>query len=185
MSKIDEAFKAVPRINFLRPEHKDQHELDVPLPIGSGQTNSQPSTVRQMLLWLDPQPGDKILDVGSGSGWTTALLAHLVGPTGTIYAVERILELVQFGEENCRRMGVHNVLFFEAEKVYGLPEFVPYDRILVSAAATELPTQLLEQLKIGGRMVVPTRTTIHVIDKVTNQNYTHSEYPGYVFVPLV
>jgi len=116
MSKIEEAFKAVPRIDFLRPEEKDQHELDVPLPIGSGQTNSQPSTVRQMLLWLDPQPGDKILDVGSGSGWTTALLAHLVGPTGTIYAVERILELVQFGEENCRRMGVHNVLFFEAEK---------------------------------------------------------------------
>jgi len=185
MSKIDEAFKAVPRINFLRPEHKDQHELDVPLPIGSGQTNSQPSTVRQMLLWLDPQLGDRILDVGSGSGWTTALLAHLVGPTGTVYAVERILELVQFGEENCRLMGVHNVLFFEAEKVYGLPEFVPYDRILVSAAATELPTQLLEQLKVGGRMVVPTRTTIHVIDKVSNQNYTHSEYPGYVFVPLV
>src|SRR5665647_2106120 len=96
MRKIDEAFKAVPRIDFLRPEHKDQHELDVPLPIGSGQTNSQPSTVRQMLLWLDPQPGDKILDVGSGSGWTTALLAHLVGPTGTIYAVERILESVSY-----------------------------------------------------------------------------------------
>jgi len=75
--------------------------------------------------------------------------------------------------------------FLKPKRVYGLPEFVPYDRILVSAAATELPTQLLEQLKIGGRMVVPTRTTIHVIDKVTNQNYTHSEYPGYVFVPLV
>ena len=185
MSRIDEAFKAVPRIKFLRAEYKDQYELDVPLPIGFEQTNSQPSTVRQMLLWLDPQLKDRVLDVGSGSGWTTALLAHLVGPDGTIYAVERILELVQFGEENCRQMSVHNMLFFEAEKVYGLPEFAPYDRILVSASATELPAQLLEQLKIGGRIVVPTKTSIHVINKVTDQNYTHSEYPGYVFVPLI
>lgn len=185
MSRIDEAFKAVPRINFLRPENRNQHGLDMPLLIGYGQTNSQPSTVRQMLLWLDPQLGDKVLDVGSGSGWTTALLAHLVGPAGTIYAVEKILDLVKFGEENCRHMGVHNVLFFEAEKVHGLPDFAPYDRILVSAAATELPTTLLEQLKIGGRIVIPIKNSILVIDKINEDNYETREYPGFVFVPLV
>src|SRR5665647_1698314 len=117
MSKIEEAFKAVPRINFLRPEEKDQHELDVPLPIGSGQTNSQPSTVRQMLEWLDAQPGDKVLDVGSGSGWTTALLSSIVGSKGKVFAVEKIPELVEFGRNNCA--GARNVQFFQADKEYG------------------------------------------------------------------
>lgn len=185
MSSLDEAFKATPRINFLRPESKIQHKIDAPLFIGYGQTNSQPSTVRRMLQWLDPQKGDRVLDVGSGSGWTTALLAYLVGPTGTIYAVEKILELMKFGEDNCKQMNVHNVLFFEPKKNYGLPEFAPYDRILVSAAATELPKTLLDQLKVGGRIVIPSKTSIHVIDRVNNEAYEHKEHPGYVFVPLV
>ncbi|MBC7868978.1 protein-L-isoaspartate O-methyltransferase [Candidatus Saccharibacteria bacterium] len=188
VNKIDEAFKATPRINFLRTENKIQYEIDAPLSIGYGQTNSQPSTVRRMLQWLDPQSGDNVLDVGSGSGWTTALLAHLIGPTSTVYAVEKIADLMKFGEENCQRMNVRNVLFFEAGDVYGLPDLAPYDRILVSAATTELSivlSILLAQLKIGGRIVIPSRTIIHVIDKVTNDDYSHKEHPGYVFVPLI
>jgi len=185
MNKIDQAFKAIPRINFLRFDNRAQYEVDTPLSIGHGQTNSQPSTVRQMLLWLDPQVGDKVLDVGAGSGWTTALLAHLVGPTGTIYAVEKILELVKFGEENCKQMGIPDVRFFEAVDAYGLPDFAPYDRILVSAAATKLPTALLEQLKIGGRIVIPIKNSILVIDKINEDSYETREYPGFVFVPLV
>lgn len=185
MNRFDEAMKAIPRINFLRPENKGQHAVDAPLPIGFGQTNSQPSTVRRMIEWLDPQPGNSVLDVGAGSGWTAALLSYLVGPTGTVYAVDRIVELLKFAEDNCRNMGVHNVLFFEAGDTYGLPNLAPYDRILVSAAATRLPKTLLDQLKTGGRLVIPTNNSIHVIDKTDGGRYTHKEHPGFVFVPLV
>jgi protein-L-isoaspartate(D-aspartate) O-methyltransferase len=185
MSKLDEAFEAVPRIKFLRPENRALYQVDVPLSIGYQQTNSQPSTVRMMLRWLDPQTGDKVLDVGSGSGWTTALLAYLVGSTGTVYAVEKIAELMKFGQENCRRLNIHNVRFFQAGKTYGLPAFAPYDRILVSAAAATLPNDLLDQLKVGGRIVIPTNTSINVIDRLDHETYEHKEHPGFVFVPLV
>ena len=90
--------------------------LTSPLPIGFGQTISQPTTVKFMLSWLDAMPGDEVLDIGSGSGWTSALLADIVGPQGIVYAVERIPELVKFGRDNCRRLGIENVFFFQAGK---------------------------------------------------------------------
>jgi protein-L-isoaspartate(D-aspartate) O-methyltransferase len=185
MSKVSEAFQAINRADFLRDEAKQARDIDTPLSIGHGQTNSQPSTVRLMLEWLNSQPGDKILDVGSGSGWTTALLSHVVGPTGEVYAVEKIPELVKFGADNNNRAGTKNVRFFEAGKVYGLPDFAPYDRILVSAAASKLPKELLRQLKIGGRLVVPVKNSIYVIDKTHKDIYESREYPGFVFVPLI
>ncbi len=126
MSKIDEAFQAIDRINFLRDATKGKAEIDAPVSIGYGQTNSQPTTVRLMLEWLDPQDGEKILDVGSGSGWTTALLAKLVGSAGKVYAVEKMPELVTFGAENCKRAGIYNVRFFEAGDTFGLPELCRY-----------------------------------------------------------
>ena len=93
-ARLDEAFAAVPRRDFLPARQHPFADLDQALDIGYGVTNSQPTTVRNMLALLDPQPGDRVLDVGSGSGWTTALLAHLVGPTGSVVGVERIPELV-------------------------------------------------------------------------------------------
>lgn len=185
MSNIDEVFKTIPRSNFLPQAATSQADIDMPLPIGYGQTNSQPSTVRLMLNWLDPQAGDKILDVGSGSGWTTAMLAYMVGALGTVYAVEKVPELVRFGEANCWRMDIDNVLFFQSEDTYGLPGFAPYDRILVSAAVPELPQELVNQLKDGGRMVIPIKHSIHVIDKVDKYTIKNREYAGFVFVPLV
>lgn len=185
MDVIDKAFQATPRDNFLPPEVKGRADLDIPLPIGFGQTNSQPSTVRLMLQWLSPQVGDKILDVGSGSGWTTALLGHLVGARGKVYAVERVRELVGFGAENCRRIGINNVKFYSAGEMYGLPDCAPYDRILVSAAASRLPKDLINQLKIGGRMVIPMQNGIFVINKISEEEYEAEEYPYFAFVPLV
>src|SRR4051812_36707966 len=114
MSRIDNAFRAVPRANFLPPAAAGMDVVDAPIPIGYGQTNSQPSTVRMMLEWLDPQPGEKILDVGSGSGWTSALLSKLVGPKGTVYAVEKVPELVESGEANTERLGIGNTRFLQA-----------------------------------------------------------------------
>ena len=184
MSRIDRAMQMIPRSIFLPPEVRERAGVDAPLPIGFAQTNSQPSTVQRMLQWLDPQPGEKILDVGSGSGWTTALLATLVGLGGVVYAVEKVPQLVYFGERNCKRAKVQNVHFHRAGDGYGLPQFSPYDRILVSAAATELPGALLAQLREGGRIVVPVGSSIHVVDKINDTTFNDAEYPGYVFVPL-
>jgi protein-L-isoaspartate(D-aspartate) O-methyltransferase len=185
MDKFDEAFRAVPRTGFLPAEMKAMAELDAPLPIGYGQTNSQPSTVHMMLEWLDPCSNEKVLDVGSGSGWTTALLTHLVGPKGMVYAAEKIPELVQFGAKNVMRAGIQNARFFEAKNDIGLPEFAPYDRILVSASSDTFPQKLLNQLKIGGRLVIPVKNSVYVVNRRGKNKYEKTEHPGFAFVPLV
>ncbi len=185
MSRIDEAFRSVNRKNFLPEAVAERWQEDTALPIGYGQTNSQPYTVHTMLEWLDAKRGDKVLDVGSGSGWTSALLAHIVGKTGKIYAVERIPELVEFGRENCERAGVKNIEFFQSGKVFGLPEKAPYDRILVSATSEELPEELLSQLKIGGKLVIPVLDDIQVITRIDETEYERLTHPGFIFVPLI
>ncbi|PIZ63007.1 protein-L-isoaspartate O-methyltransferase [Candidatus Saccharibacteria bacterium CG_4_10_14_0_2_um_filter_52_9] len=182
---IDKAFRAVPRQNFLPEAVVDSVGLDRPLPIGFGQTNSQPTTVAMMLDWLAVEPGQTILDVGSGSGWTTALLAHLTGQAGKVIAVEIVPELVEFGRQNCQRLGIGNVSFYQAGKQYGWPPAGPYDRILVSAASQAVPPELIDQLKPGGRLVIPVQSSILVIDKDTRGNLEQYEHPGFSFVPLV
>lgn len=184
---VDEAFAHVPRRSFLPSEVIGEADFDVALPIGFGQTNSQPYTVQLMLEWLEVEPGNKVLDVGSGSGWTTALLAYLTGPRGKIYAVELIPELVEFGKENCRSFGVKNAWFYQAGNGYGLPRFAPYDRILVSASPNEVPKELLDQLKVGGKMVIPVNYDILEIEKLAANEYetTAHKNGGFVFVPLV
>ncbi|MEX2006872.1 MAG: protein-L-isoaspartate(D-aspartate) O-methyltransferase [Candidatus Saccharimonadales bacterium] len=185
MSRLDEAFAKIDRRHFVVPEYKESAYADVPLPIGHGQTISQPTTVRMMLEWLDVQAGFHILDVGSGSGWTTALLAYLVGPRGHVYAVERIPELVEFGSDNCERLGIKNVTFSQAGMDYGLEDYAPYDRILVSAAADKVPSDLLYQLKRGAKMVIPVHNDILEITKQTSGKTVTKTHHGFVFVPLI
>ena len=185
MNKISQAFQAIPRANFVRPEDRDMSGMDMPLPIGHGQTISQPTTVKYMLEWLDPQPNDKVLDIGSGSGWTTALIANLVGAKGQVFAVEKVPQLVKFGRDNCQRLGIKNAVFSKASQTYGLPNQAPFNRVLVSAAAEELPVELIDQLKIGGRLVIPVVNDILEITKTSNHDYQTIIHPGFVFVPLV
>lgn len=182
---LDKIFKDVKRKNFLPPSVSNQADYDAPLPIGYGVTNSQPSTVRMMLEWLDVLPGQKILDVGSGSGWTTALLARLIGDNGKVIATERVPELVTFGRDNCQRLGINNVVFYQAEQLFGRSKDGPYDRILVSAAANEVPTELLDQLAKNGRMVIPVCDSILEITKDKSGNLQQKEHPGFMFVPLI
>lgn len=185
MDKVSQALKEIKREDFLPADVADEAVLDSPLPIGFGQTNSQPTTVRMMLEWLEVAPGNKILDVGSGSGWTAAILSRLAGPESEIYAVEIVPELVDFGRDNCRRMGVTNARFYQAGKQLGLPRYSPYDRILVSAAARQLPEKLLDQLGPGGKMVIPVGHDILEVEKDANRQLETVTHSGFAFVPLI
>jgi protein-L-isoaspartate(D-aspartate) O-methyltransferase len=185
MNRIKQAFKSIPRDKFVPKQYKLMAGVDSALSIGHGQTISQPTTVRMMLEWLNPHEGDKVLDVGSGSGWTAALLSFLVGPKGKVYAVERIPELLKFGKKNCDKLKINNVEFHAVKDEFGLPEHAPYDRILVSAAATEIPTTLLNQLAKGGKMVIPINYTIYEIEKSKAGEITQTPHEGFIFVPLI
>lgn len=185
MNIIDQAFRTVHRADFVPKWLKYQAGIDFALPIGFGQTISQPTTVRMMLEWLEAQPGEKVLDIGSGSGWTSALLSNIIGPKGKVFAVEKIPELVKMGRNNCKKTEVDNVKFFQAGKSYGLPQYSPYDRILVSATAQKLPVELLDQLKVGGKLVIPVKNDILEIRKTSDDDFDTKTHPGFIFVPLV
>ncbi len=185
MDKLNQLFNQVKRQNFLPDYVQQDAALDIPLPIGYGQTCSQPSTVKLMLGWLDAGTGNIVLDVGSGSGWTAALLSRIVGSKGHVYAVDRLKELVEFGSANCRRVGVTNANFYLVEKELGLSKHAPYDRILVSAAYHEVPQELLNQLKPHGKMVIPVGDNLLEITKLSTHSVDTIIHPGFVFVALV
>ena len=183
---LDEAFRATPRADFLRPGELTRSGHDGPLPIGQGQTSSQPRTVRAMLTLLEVSPGQRVLDVGAGSGWTTALLAHLVGPDGQVVGVERIAELAEWGAGNlARTQRPWGEVMLAAPGVLGAPGLAPFDRILVSAMADALPTSLIDQLAPGGRLVVPVAGRMVRVTKGEDGAVSTSEHGAYRFVPLV
>lgn len=182
--RVARAMKRIDRKDFGGIQNRRVAYEDRPLPIGYDQTISQPSTVAFMLELLNVWPGDKILDVGSGSGWTTALLAQLAGADGRVYGTELVPELVEFGEKNLEKYGFNNASIQPAEEEVGLLEKAPFDRILVSAAAEKIPSTLIEQLALGGRMVIPVNNTIQVITKDHDGDITQQGFGGFVFVPL-
>lgn len=182
--RIIETFKKVDRAQFVRGKSLKDAYNDYPLPIGHGATISQPSTVAFMLETLQPKAGDKVLDVGSGSAWTTALLAHMVREEGKVYGVEMEPKLVEFGRKNIEKYKFNNVFIEQAQDVMGLPEYAPYDEILVSAAAETLPKELVDQLKPGGRMVIPVQSSLWRVDKISDTKIKKEEFFGFSFVPL-
>lgn len=185
MDRLEDAFRAIKRQDFVVAGDENMAWQDRPLPIGYNQTISQPTTVRMMLDWLDARPGHKVLDVGSGSGWTTALLSHLVGPDGSVCAVERIPELVEFGRINCQKYNLKNIKFYTASREYGLLSEAPFDRILVSAAAHEIPNGLIDQLGTKGRLVIPVQSDILVIERTPDNKLLTQTHHGFAFVPLI
>jgi protein-L-isoaspartate(D-aspartate) O-methyltransferase len=183
---LDAAFAAAPRRAFLPGPQRRFARLDRPLPIGYGQTNSQPRTVRRMLGLLDLRPGHRVLDVGSGSGWTTALLADLVGPSGEVLGVEVLPALVERGRENLRPFGLIHARVEQAEPgVLGCPAQAPFDRVLVSAEAPELPAELVAQLDpVDAVLVVPVAGTLVELRREAGSTRL-AEHGAYSFVPLV
>ncbi len=184
-TRLDDAFAAVPREGFLPPEQRAFADLDRPLPIGYRATNSQPWTVRYMLRLLDAGPGDRVLDVGSGSGWTTGLLGWLVGESGSVVGVDIVPELVAMARGHLgERFGW--VRFEVArEGVLGWPDGAPFDRILVSADGGAVPSALVDQLAPGGRMVLPVDGDMVQVDKDGNGRVSrHTTGDRFAFVPL-
>ncbi len=185
---LAEAFSRVPRERFLPGDQRELAGINVPLPIGQGQTNSQPSTVVDMLELLDAQPGDRVLDLGSGSGWTTALLGVIVGDEGRVFGVERQLDLVEVSRRVVATFELGNLDIVAAETgVLGLPEEAPFDRILVSAQPDSLPQELVEQLGPGGVMVIPVAGTMLRVERTGPgaDDVSISRHGRYSFVPLI
>ncbi len=182
--RIIEAFEHIDRCRFVPPKLHDLCYIDRPLPIGEEQTISQPSTVAFMLELLGPQEGDRILDIGSGSGWTTSLLCRIVGRDGSVTGLERRESLVKQGRYNLSQFGFgDHCRIDKAGDALGKPGEL-FDRILVSASARSLPEELIDQLLIGGVLVIPVQNDIMRITK-TQDGYTKESYHGFVFVPLV
>jgi len=185
---IIEAFFNVGREEFVPDDLMASANLNIPLPIGFGQTISQPMTVAFMLELLDPQKNQNVLDLGSGSGWTTALLSYIVGEKGKVTALERVKELCDFGRENVNKFDFikkGSAEFHCADGSQGFEKNAPYDRILVSAASDHIPQKLKEQLLVGGKMVIPINNSIWYIEKKSNEDLYIEKFPGFSFVPLV
>lgn len=185
---VIDAFFKVRRTGFVPDDLVSYAEKDVSLPIGYGQTISQPLVVAFMLELLDVQKGQNVLDVGSGSGWTTALLAHIVGENGHITSLERIEQLCERGRKNVENLNFvkKGMIEFYAESAEGgYEKNAPYDRILVSAAAEEIPEKFKEQLAVGGKMVIPVLNSIWYVEKRAASVFNIEKFPGFEFVPFV
>ncbi|MBI2548476.1 protein-L-isoaspartate(D-aspartate) O-methyltransferase [Candidatus Woesearchaeota archaeon] len=182
-----DAFQKVRRELFVLPEHKDRSYEDYPLPIGQDQTISQPTTVMMMTQALEVKKGQKILEIGAGSGYQAALLSALVGNAGMIYTIERIPYLVSFAKANLEKAGIKNVKVIEGDGTLGYRQEQPYDRVMVTAAAPHVPQPLTEQLAQKGILLIPVGGLFHqVLLKITKQkNRYHEKTLGdFSFVPL-
>lgn len=188
--RLDAAFDAQPRSRFLPASVRARASVDAPLPIGFGQTNSQPTTVRNMLALLDVQPGMRVLEVGAGTGWVSALLAELTGPSGSVLGTERIVRLALLGQANLEEAGLTWARLVPSGDVLGAPDEAPFDRILVSAMAKRMPRSLVSQLRPGGVLVAPVAgEMVRLVrgepphDGPDDAQITR--HGGYRFVPLI
>jgi protein-L-isoaspartate(D-aspartate) O-methyltransferase len=186
-SSITNALKLVDRADFVPEEVRQAAYEDIPLPIGYNQTISQPYTVVFMLEQLYVSKGHRVLEAGYGSGWQTALLAYLVGETGSVYAFEIISALAEFGRKNISKYPKldRRISLFNTTAANGLSAASPFDRIICGAEVREVPSAWREQLRSGGRLVYPYKQGIAAEVKQANGHFKTSFFPGFVFVPFV
>jgi protein-L-isoaspartate(D-aspartate) O-methyltransferase len=184
--RIKEAFRVIRRQDFVVDEHQQSAYEDRALPIGHEQTISQPTVVAHMLQLLNPVLDGKYLDIGTGSGYVAALLGKIVGPKGKVIGLERIQMLSEIARVNLSKYPeLQNVEIVFKDGSKGYPEQSPYDGIHVGAAFDDVPDDLIKQLKVGGKLVVPTKEDdIRVFFKKSLQEINERIYPGYVFVPI-
>lgn len=187
---IEEAFSSVPREKFVPTRVKESAYSDRPLSIGQNQTISAPSMIAIMLEVLELEEGQKVLEIGTGSGYNAALLAELVGNSGKVYSVERLEALAETGRRNLEEAGYEEVEVIVGDGTKGYEEKAPWDRILVTACAPHISDPLIDQLAIGGRLAAPVgkhyRSQTLTVVKKTGEDETERETHGTcAFVPLV
>ena len=183
--RVLEAMNKIPRHQFVLSQDQANAYADHPLPIGQGQTISQPYMVALMTECLELKGKEKILEIGTGSGYQTAILSTLADK---IYTMERVPELAQRAKQTLQNLGFINVELIHGDGTKGLPEHAPYDGIIVTAAATEIPQPLLDQLAQGGKLVIPVgshgyQDLLRIIR--AGDNFRKESITGCVFVPLL
>jgi protein-L-isoaspartate(D-aspartate) O-methyltransferase len=181
------AMREVPREEFVPPELAGHACDDNPLPIGEGQTISQPYMVAYMTEALEPRPADRVLEVGTGSGYAAAVLSRVVAE---VYTVERIAVLAEAARERLGRLGYANIHVHDGDGSLGWAEHAPYDAIVVTAGAPQVPQPLLDQLAIGGRLVVPVGPDLRLqtlvrVRRVGETEFRREDHFGVMFVPLI
>jgi len=180
-----EAIRKVPRHLFMESSFIHFAYKDQAFPIGAGQTISQPYTVAFQTELLEVEKNDKVLEVGTGSGYQAAVLLEM---GAKVFTIERQKELFLKVQSFLPEIGYHPACFF-GDGYKGLPGFAPFDKILVTAGASSIPPELKEQLKIGGRMVIPVGRKNHqemlVVERISEEEYKTERHGGFVFVPLL
>jgi len=180
-----EAIRKVPRHLFMESSFIHFAYKDQAFPIGAGQTISQPYTVAFQTELLEVEKNDKVLEVGTGSGYQAAVLLEM---GAKVFTIERQKELFLKVQSFLPEIGYHPACFF-GDGYKGLPGFAPFDKILVTAGASSIPPELKEQLKIGGRMVIPVGRENHqemlVVERISEEEYKTEKHGGFVFVPLL
>jgi len=186
--RIIEAFRKIPRHFFIRKDYLRHAYDDIPLPTFKGQTISQPYTIAIMTEALNPKSGEKILEIGSGSGYQAALLAFCVGKKGKIITIELEKDLVEFSKKNIKKVKLKNVKIIHADGKKGYPKEAPYDKCIITAACDEVPKAVMDQVKIKGRIVAPVNNMfgqrMMVIDKIGKNKFKKKDLGSFIFVPL-
>ena len=187
-SAIIDAFITIDRKDFVPVSVKNQAYENIPLPIGHGQTISQPWTVAFMLEFLSPEYGHNILDIGSGSGYQAALLAKIVGDDGHVVSLDIVPELKIMASRNNYKYGYikRGTLEFHCLSAeFGYKDKAPFDRIISAASSIQIPDSWLKELKISGRLVAPVDSEIKVVEKIAEDELEEESYEGFAFVPFI
>ncbi len=182
---LEQAFELVDRADFVPEDYVIEAYEDYAIPVGFEQTLTQPSTTAFMLELLGASEGDNVLNIGAGTGYSTALLATIVGPEGSVTALEVLPELAEIGQENLEKYDFQNARILLTDPRWSPTENQTYDKILVNASADELPASLLPKLNPGGTLVLPVGDSLYKIEKITEEEITDEEFPGFRFAPLV